>query len=395
MSSFDSSMIRYLIGRARIKYTVLDQLFRGVYIPQPKVLICVDASAILYRIYRNKDLDMIYSVDPDIVIKDLVISFLNTIAHYRRYLITRLNKTNDIIIFFNRTAPDYQTMIYDGYRKNWYQQFHVKHPDFGPLTAIVEEAFNFIQGLAPYFEGVYIVDNVQVDDYTAMYHVINSKYYKDWYHLIFSRNMLVTQMVDGSCSVLYNKRDDSYMITNGTVYKNGVLKGRKTAASENLTPKMLPFIWTLGGCSDIDLKKSKFANGVTDAVKILNPLADQGLITSDMSIQGFLKELSKNVKDNQVELKAVPDQMVNRFRLVSLPFSEVALTDSQKINIWKSHIDLYDQTGLEEINDRLSMIGSSEELLEITSLNMSTASNDDSTPDYFGFDGYFDMNISM
>lgn len=390
MASFESSMVRYLIGRARIKYSVLDQLFRGVYIQQPGVVMFVDASSILYRLYRNRDLDMIYSVDPSIIIKDLVISFLNTLAHYRRYMMTRLNKTNDIIVFFNRIPPDYQTMIYPDYRKSWYKLFDPKHPDFGPLTAIVEEAFNFIQGLVPYFEGIYVIDNIGVDDFTAMYHMMNSPKYKDWYHLIFSRNMLTTQMIDNSCSVLYNKRDDSYMITNGTVFKNGILKGRKTGASENLTPKMLPFIWTLGGCSDIDLKKSKYANGVADAVKMLNPLADQRLLQDTMSIQGFLKELAKNVKENQVELKSIPDQLVNRYRILNLQFTSAALTDSQKINIWKSCVDLYDQFGLEEINDRLAMIGSSEELLEITNLNMSTVEDDP-----MGTDGYFNINISM
>lgn len=390
MASFESSMIRYLIGRARIKYTVLDQLFRSVYIPQPGIVMCVDASSILYRLYRTRDLDMIYSVDPNVIIKDLVISFLNTLAHYRRYMMTRLNKTNDIIVFFNRTAPDYQTMIYPDYRKSWYKLVSPKHPDFGPLTAIVEEAFNFIQGLVPYFEGIYVIDNIGVDDYTAMYHMINSPKYQNWYTLIFSRNMLTTQMIDSSCSVLYNKRDDSYMITNGTVFKNGILKGRKTGASENLTPKMLPFIWTLGGCSDIDLKKSKFANGVVDAVKMINPIADQRLLQDDMSIQGFLKEFAKITKDHQMELRSIPDQLINRYRLVNLQFTEAALTDSQKINIWKSCIDLYDQFGLEEINDRLAMIGSSEELLEITNLNMSTVEDDPFDPD-----GYFNINISM
>lgn len=390
MASFESSMIRYLIGRARIKYTVLDQLFRSVYIPQPGIVMCVDASSILYRLYRTRDLDMIYSVDPNVIIKDLVISFLNTLAHYRRYMMTRLNKTNDIIVFFNRTAPDYQTMIYPDYRKSWYKLVSPKHPDFGPLTAIVEEAFNFIQGLVPYFEGIYVIDNIGVDDYTAMYHMINSPKYQNWYKLIFSRNMLTTQMIDSSCSVLYNKRDDSYMITNGTVFKNGILKGRKTGASENLTPKMLPFIWTLGGCSDIDLKKSKFANGVVDAVKMINPMADQRLLQDDMSIQSFLKEFAKITKDHQMELRSIPDQLINRYRLVNLQFTEAALTDSQKINIWKSCIDLYDQFGLEEINDRLAMIGSSEELLEITNLNMSTVEDNQFDPD-----GYFNINISM
>lgn len=396
MANIESSMVRYLIGRSRIKYSILDQLFRSVYIPQKQVVMFVDASSIIYRLYRSKDLDMIYNISPDIVIKDIVISFLNTIAHYRRYLLTRLGKTNNIVIFFNRKTPDYQTMIHDDYRKSWYKLFDPKHSEFGPLTGVVEEAFNFIQGLVPYFEGIYVTENTGIDDYTAIYHMKNSKLYKDWYHIIFSKNMITTQMIDANTSVLFNKRDDSFLITNGTVYKNGILKGLKTGASENLSAKMLPFIWTLGGCSDINLKKSKFASGVASAVKMINPLADQGLLKDDMSIQGFIKELAKSSKEYAVELKTIPDTLVNRYRILNLAFSEAALSDAQKINLWKSHVDIYDQNGLESINDQLASIGSSEELLEITNLNMSTNYNDqdDYNSDIYGFDDYFDSRFS-
>ena len=397
------SMIHYLIGRSRIKYTILDEIFHSVYIPKENHLVFhVDASSILYRLYREKDLDTIQSVSYDVAVKDLVISFMNMIGHYRRYFITRLGMGNSIMIYFNHSQPAYQTMIFEDYRKSWYNLLKGKNPVFDGVNHLITDAMNFIASLVPYFDGIYLISSDGVDDYTAMAHVMKSNRYRDCYHLIFSRNMLTTQLINPNCSVLYNKRDDSFLISNGTVFKNGILKGRKTGASENLHAQNLPFIWCVGGCSDIDLKASKFANGVADAVKLINPMADSGFFSGQVSIQSFLKEFGKYTKKgSSVELKMIPEGMVNRYRILNLDLCEAAMTDAQKINLWKSHIDLYDQNGLEEINDRLSDINASEQLLEITNLNMSEPYGLDSwdsgfwdTSDYInGFGGFFNYSF--
>lgn len=395
------SMIHYLIGRSRIKYTILDEIFRSVYIPKENHLVFhMDMSSILYRLYREKDLDTIQSVPYEVAVKDLVISIMNTIGHYRRYFTTRLGMSNTIILYFNQVEPSYQSIIFDKYRSSWYKLLNIKNITFGPINQLVNDAVDFIKGIVPYFDGIYFLSSSGVDDYTAINHVMKSRLYKDCYHLIFSRNMLPTQLIGANCSQLYNKRDDSYLISNGTVFKNGILKGRKTGASDNLTPQSLPFIWTLGGCSDIDLKKSKFANGIADAVKLINPMADQGFFSNSVSIQSFLKEFAKyTTKGSSVELKTIPENMVNRYRILNLDLCEAAMTDAQKINLWKGHIDLYDQTGLEEINDKLSSIGANEQLLEITNLNMSEpycgANNHSSIEQegYYGFGNFFDYSF--
>ena len=367
------SMIHYLIGRARIKYTILDEIFHSVYIPKENHLVFhVDASSILYRLYREKDLDTIENVPYEVAVKDLVVSFINAIGHYRRYFVTRLGMSNSIMIYFNKIQPIYQSMIFGDYRKSWYNLLKGKNAAFTGINQLVEDAMTFIGGLVPYFDGIYMMSSDGVDDYTAMKHVMKSNKYKDCYHLIFSRNLLTTQLIDPNCSVLYNKRDDSYLISNGTVFKNGVLKGRKTGASENLCAQNLPFVWCLGGCSDIDLKPSKFANGIADAVKLINPMADNGFFSGSVSIQSFLKEFSKYTKKGSAaELKLLPENLINRYRILNLDLCEAAMTDAQKINLWKNHIDLYDQTGLEDINNKLADIGASEQLLDISNLNMS------------------------
>lgn len=392
MSSFDNSMVHYLIGRSRIKFAVLDDLFRSLYIPQRRVTLHVDASAILYRIFREKDLSMLYAVDTNVIIRDIVISFLNVIGHYRRYLMTRLNKTNDVLIYFNHKEPNYQTELFPDYRKTWYQKLNSDHPDYKVLSNVVHESMKFIKGLTPYFEGIYVIDGCGVDDYTAMYSMIHSPGCTDYYHLIFSQNMLTTQMIGSNVSQIYNKRDASYIITAGTIYKKGILNGRKTTAADTMTAEMLPFVWTLGGCSDIDMKKSKFTNGVADTVKMLNPLADQKVITGDMSIQSFLRTIGKCL-DGCAELRVSTKKLEDRYRVLQLAASAAAITNAQQAKMLENIVDLYDQSGLEEINDRLAAISDTTELLDITNLNMSTSYEDELelypaefiSPDEFGW----------
>lgn len=369
----DTTMVHYLIGRSRIKYSVLDNLFRDVKFNQPNVVMPIDISAIIYRLYREQDLSMIYNTDPAIVVKDLVVSILNTVAHYRRYFYTRMHKTNDIILFCNLDKP---ANCYDGYRESWYSQFDLKHPTFGPLNAIVKQAVDFLVGIVPYFEGVYLITGTEIDDYVAMSEMLsdpNNRYDPNlWYRIIFSKNVFLTQLIDTNCSILYPKRDDSYFITNGTCFKNGVLKGRKAGASENLSSKLLPFIWTLSGCSDIGIKRTKFTNGVVDTIKKVNELVDNKQMTNDVSFEGFLRAYATLCPEHELWLSLIPKELKKRYQTMSLSVAKDRLSQNDIIKIWSNVIDLYDQVSLEEINDKLVEISVMDEVLAIENMNMST-----------------------
>lgn len=363
------SIIRYLIGASRIKYVILDNLFRGITFPNGVVL-HVDAHAILYRLYRNKDLDAIYSVDKDVAVKDIVVNFINVLAHYRRYMATRLEATNDIYVYFNTKLPAYQEALVSDYRKKEYEKYSKHNKDYSALTEIVLDAFEFIKGLTPYFTGIYIVENENIDDYSAMYHFMNMELYQNCMHIIFSRNVFPTQLIGPNVIQIYSKRDKSYLITPLTVFSNGILKDRKTTAGDNLVPGMLPFIWTLAGCSDLGVPPSKWSHGIVSTMKLINELADKRMINADMSIQAFLKVVSEHVKDGKFELRTVPTELVNRYRIMSIPLACQALTVDQSEKMKKNCYDLLNQTMLEELNELLAQINSDSDLLEITSLNM-------------------------
>ena len=78
MGEFDSSStIKYMIGPSMIKYQVLDDLFKNIRINEHVVVFHVDAWSILYRMYRTKYLETIHSVPTEVLVKDLVVSFIN------------------------------------------------------------------------------------------------------------------------------------------------------------------------------------------------------------------------------------------------------------------------------------------------------------------------------
>ena len=104
-------------------------------------------------------------------------------------------------------------------------------------------------------------------------------------------------------------------------------------------------------------------------------------------------------KGSSAELKMIPENLVNRYRILNLDLCEAAMTDAQKINLWKGHIDLYDQTGLEEINEKLSDLDADEQLLDITNLNMSEPYGESTNHSfeyesgYTGFGGFFNFSF--
>lgn len=369
---YDSgSMIKYLIGASRIKYSVLDDILRPVTAQSGKILFLVDAHSIIYRLYRMKDLDTILSIPEEVAVKDLVINFLNVIGHYRRYFATHMGCDNDIIIFFNRKLPSYHEMYYPDYQKKLYERYDAKHKDYAAINHIVTQAMKFVESLVPYFEYIYFFNNLGIDDYAAMFRIADTERYNCFYRIIFSRNMYATQLIDTQTSQLYNSRDKSYLIIDSSVFSQGILKDRKTKASESLTAKMLPLIWTLSGCSDFDMGKSKYFHNVTSVIKMLNPLVEKNVVNDEMSIQSFLQAISSYVPDYKAELRSKPTELINRYRVANCRLASSAITQDQDAKLISCFIDLYDQPTLESINERLSDISDNSDFLEIDNLNLS------------------------
>lgn len=373
----NNSLIRYIIGASRIKYEILDQLYAGISMSQYKMgVMYIDAHSIFYRLYKEKNLANLYSSNQGELIRDLVVGFLNVLGHYRRYMATRMGLDNDIYVMFNREPARYNVKQYEEFNKKLYKRYNCDDPNFGFITKSVELAWQFILGLSPYFEGIYCIDNDGIDDFALM---CKLGFSDDIFYTIYSKSMYGTQLIKRNVVQLFNRRDNSRLITEGTCYKKGILFDLKAEASEKLTPDMLPLLWTFAGCGDVSMSGTKYVQRISTILKDANKMAEENILIPGTSIQSFLDTVGdylgtgSNGCSMRLTIKIDRNQLIKRYRALSPQLAAAAITPDQWARITAQLYDVYDENELENLNELLAAGHVDPELLEITNLNMSVA----------------------
>ncbi|MCM1295033.1 MAG: hypothetical protein NC311_05780 [Muribaculaceae bacterium] len=282
---------------------------------------------------------------------------------------TRLQMDNDIYVFFCPDQPKYHKKYCPDYGKDRYKRYDTKHPDFGFHAEAIREAYKFIVSLSPYFEGIYCIDDIGVDEFTLM---ARMDFADDIFYTIYSRNMFCTQFIRKNVVQLYNRRDNSHIITEANCYEKGILYEKKTEASSKLTHDMLPLLWTLGGCKDVNVEPSSVVSGISPMVRIANRMVDAGDLTPGMSIQSFLDVAPKYVK-SKVSVQADRAELERRYKVLSTRVAAAAVTSDQVAKVRSMCYDIFDETELEQLNELLALGEVDPELLEIGNLNLSEA----------------------
>ena len=373
--SYQTSLIRYIIGASRIKYEVLDQLYASInFAPYKMGVMYIDAHSIFYRLFKDRNIVNLYSTDKNDLIRDIVVSFYNVLGHYRRYMATRMRLDNDIYVVFNKSVPKYNDMLVCGFYERIIKRYSTVHPDFGFINEALNSAWSFILDLSPFFEGIYCIDNQGVDDFA----VINKLGFRDdIFYTIYTRNMYATQLIKPNVTQLYNQRDKSRLITYGTCYKSGILKDLKTVAHDKLTPDLLPILWTFAGCNDISVRSLKYINKTTTMIKIMNKMVDDNMLMKGMSIYSFLDNFGRYLNTTTIPgtliLKIDKEFIINRFKALSANITSAAITSNQWAKIVAQLYDVYNENELEQLNEALVSGHVNPDLLELTNLNMCDA----------------------
>ncbi len=369
----NNGMVKYVVGASQIKYTILDELMENAGIKVKRdVCLHIDANAIFYRFYRNKNLTELSRMDFDIAVRDCVVSVMNVIAHYRKYIATHLHADNSILVYYNTNPPTYQRMFYKDYMKKHYDNMSINNKDYGHITEYVLASIRYIKSLIAYVTNAYWIDTGSIDVYAAI--AANIMYGKeDRTNIILSKNVLLSQLINTDCFQIYPNRDKSYLITYDTLYSNGILNGYKSIKAENkMSAAMLPFIWALGGCKDIELKPSSYTTGIVSAIKLFNTLLSDGKLSGTVSLSKIIEEIISLAESSKVKYihtdKDGTEDLMNRYRITCLPLAVSAISRDQLITLEKSKINIFDQNGFEALNETLSNQG--DILIEITSLNM-------------------------
>ena len=293
-----TSIAKYLIGASNIKYEVLDEIFKDVVIKSDIINLYIDTDYVFHRLYRNSTNSDLYAVEGNVLIMDIVVTMVNMLGHYRRYFATRLHKDNRIFLVFNTKAPVFQKHCYPGYGESYYKKYKRHNKDYSEITAVIQAAYKFIKTIVVYFEGLYCIDNTGIDNLTVIQHIRLNEVVKNDYSIIFTRNLLACQLVSDKCSVLYTKRDNSYMVTDKDPYK-AILDGKKTSSGK-LTASLITFCFGLSGYTERCLE-SPACRGIVSGIKTVKKLLDEGKITPTTSIASFIEAIQNDFTSNEID----------------------------------------------------------------------------------------------
>ena len=360
------SMTNVLIGASRIKYSILQEIFDPIKIePKQTVNFIIDGYAMLYRLYRanyNFDVD---HVDDDVFIQEFVSACINTVAHYRRFIATRMRRSNRIFIIFNRKVPDYQTNLIPSWGREYYDRFCDDDSEYGQMNKVMTKAIDFLKELCQYFTDVFYLNTDGIEDHTVMYWLLHE--YPNDYHIIFSRNELMLQFCSDHCCILYPKRDDSIVIGEkdvGKFYFRQAKYNAKSVDADNIR-----HILTIGGIKSRGIP----APGIKGTVRIakgIDKLIDKDMYIPNLNISRFIGLINTVIRNPYTESQS--ELMREIFKCVDGKLSYEALRRAQIRKIAQSRINLYDADGLQKLNESLTDV---EDVINITDLNMSSINN--------------------
>lgn len=354
------SMVPLLINSSRIKYSILDDTFKGHNIPDQTVNLYIDGYYLFYKLYRSEYEIDVYETRIDQFIKDTVIAALNTIAHYRRYIVTRMRKFNRIFIVFNRKSPVYQTELIPKYGKVYYEKLYPTHFQYGALNIIIEQALEMLQDLCNYIEDVYVIDSRKIEDHVTIAY-LQTLY--NGFNIYFTRNELISLLLENSRSLLlYPKRDDSY-VTNSLGYFQNFFSGVKYKPTY-LTSEYAKFYFCLSGIKSKSIPAT-CVRGAVKGARVLDSMIENDSIDIHTSIKSFTTNLPKYL-GRELTKKEETD-LTLLYRAIDVRTAMAAMTNAQKARINSNLINLYDQTGLEELNE---LVSSEDDVINLTDLNM-------------------------
>lgn len=395
LSSF--TLIKPIVGQSMVKFKVLDDLFKNVVIRQDTVVFYIDVYAIVCRCYNPNMVEKINHMNPKMVLIDFVVSIMNCLGHYRFFTVKNLGKKSKIVLTHETKLTPYQEQLYPDYRYDRIKKFDLDNPVYGDMNKILMDAYKFVQSICTYLEGIYVIDpDIGVDGDTIAALLRNADQFKDCFHVLFTRNLAATQLVSDDTVVFFNKREDSVVLTRKNCLTEGIFKRRcsketKQKFAKQISPSLIPYICMLAGCEHY-LKPFKRNFPIDVAAKLIIKMLENGDITRNVALPTFLEQLERyqhlahdKKKDLNLDLpyydKDDYNELINRYRVISIPLNALAATKSQILAIYKRLVDVYNQPYLDDVSDMLSALKDPDRLIDFDKLNANKPYEDE---DYDG-----------
>lgn len=363
------SMLKYIVGSTMLKYEILDDLFKDIVIEPDEVVIHLDMWHIFKRFFRNYNSSFFTTVPEQILVQDVVVGCINVIAHYRKYVAAKLHKDNVVLIYFNPGKSIYHTSFNKQYKADIVNMLYDKqHKDYIIINRVISKAVAMLMDIVTRIEKVYWIHNYGIDTPTAVCYVINTPAYKDDFHIIVSRDTQYAELVDDNVVQFCQRKKHSKIITKYNFTENVFDKPINKGVITHLNPKSMKFYFALNGCSDVGIKQNPIGQGPT-VISRLNELYKENIINDDSSIQTVLNELHKKYKNYRDDIDSKYDRIVVRYKMYDLWLSARSISKTSVSHMFHTHFDLYDQESLEQLNQILADIDTSD-IIHLEDLNM-------------------------
>lgn len=363
---FSNSMAKLIIGMSRIKYDILNELFKDVKIESKTVNFFIDAHRLYYPFLTNRNEYTVYANDESELVMSIVLGTLNTIGHYRRYLATRLQRSNRIFVVVNRRVPKYQSSLIYGYGEKKFDTFATDHKDYGPINTAINKALNYLQSIIPYFEDVFLINSNRIEECVSMSYIMGCEEARKDFNILYTNSELALQLLNESCVMIYPNQDNSKLVTHKN-WANFLLRGKKYKLDATIDPSFVPIYLAIHGMENRGIS-SRYLRGEKETLSAIQNVSDMGGGKGGVSMQMFLDTL-QTVPMKKERRPSVSDaEMLKQlYKAFHIPTCITALTPQEKARLLTGIYNLYDQAKLEQINEYLVQF---DDIIELNNLNM-------------------------
>ena len=364
---FSNSMAKLLVNASRVKYEVLNELFEDIDIKNDTVNFFIDAHRLYYRLLVNKNSSVVHANGINVLVMDIVLSTLNTIGHYRRYLATRKKKSNRIFLIVNRRTPKFQSKLIYEYGKERFDRYSTEDPNFGPINLAINKAMEYLESIIPYFEDVFMINSNRIEECVSMSYIMNCKEAKDDFNILYTNSEFAMQLLNDNCVMLYPHQDKSKLYThhNWTDYASRQLK--KPLNMTDIDVSYAPIFMAIHGIENRGIS-SRYIHGPKNILTAIQSVAESGLCKNNLSMEMFLDAIQTIPSKKERKPSASDVVVLNQlYKAFHIPTCIAALNSQEKTRIITGIYNLYDQVQLEQINESLAQF---EDIIDISNLNM-------------------------
>ena len=335
-------MIDPVFNMYKTKFSVLDQL--PVFDRnKKKVRMFINLEMILKTLMSSRNNNQLYAAgDPNDAKLALISNLVNIGQHYRLYC-TRFRKQSEIYVYCNYPHERYKNSDYIvGYR-SYYVNKILKNENCPYINGILKDAFQFLDVLGKYIDGVYIIREGSIESSVIPYIIrMNSKDNPDDVQdIIISNTKYDLQYVNHGFSVLYPSGDNSTIINQDNAMDK-LKEIHKIDSPINIPSTFIPFIISMIGDRYKDIPKMSGV-GLATVLKTIKIGIDKKLITTSTT---NIEMLSTIIKEEHREA------FMDNYMCVDIKMQYNRLSESDIHRILSHVEDKFDENALRLINEK-------------------------------------------